>query len=314
MKKLVRSIDRIFNPETSFSEPTTGLEFLHDSNRKSKGWRDFFQRFRTGNAAEKDLYIDLPPFRHLAQRYRPGSVLDIGCGAGVYLKYFASQGAQLIRGVDSVENKAPYLQPDEYVPVDFGKPLDLAQTFDLVICVGLLQHIPAHSERTLISGIAEHARERIVFSGGQTGQPGDGDFNWRPISQWLDLFASFGWYPCLFDTLALRSLSTFPWFRSGLVVLTRDSHGAAVARERLTELEQQQSRQSKHRPAVITHSFTEMANKLLANPDSRSVAVANAVQNTLARVFTVRADTGEVVILGRTTTDWGKLGGRKARG
>ena len=109
------------------------------------------------------------------------------------------------------------------------------------------------------------------------GTTGAGHINCRPISHWLDLFASAGWYPCLFDSLVLRSLSTFPWFHGNLVVLTRDGHGAAVARERLMELEQQEIKWNKQRPAVITHSFTETATKLLADADSRTVAVANAL-------------------------------------
>jgi SAM-dependent methyltransferase len=311
LQKVLRSIDKIFNPEADFSGLATGIEFLQNSKRKSRTWREFVRPFTTADRAGTELYVDLPPFRLLAQRDCPASVLDIGCRSGAYLKYFASQGASLIRGVDSSERRARYLQLDEYVQVDLGKPVDLAQTFDLVICVEVIQHIPAQSECTLISSITRHARERIVFSGARAGQPGAGHINCRPISHWLDLFASAGWYPCLFDSLALRSLSTFPWFRSNLVVLTRAGHDAAVARERLMELEQQEIKWSKQRPAVITHSFTETAAKLLAHPDSRTVAVANALQRTLARVVSIRADTDEVVILGRTTTDWGTLRHRK---
>jgi hypothetical protein len=84
----------------------------------------------------------------------------------------------------------------------------------------------------------------------------------RLISYWLDLFESVGWYPCLFDTLALRSLSTFPWFRSGLLALTQDRHDAIEARDRLMELEKQKIKWPMQRPAVITHTFAKTASKL----------------------------------------------------
>ena len=277
LQKVMRSVDKIFNPEADFSGRTTGIEFLQNPNQKSRTWRGFAWPFTTGSSAEKGLYIDLPPFRHLAQRHRPASVLHIGCGSGAYLKYFASQGTQRIKGVDRAEGRSRYLQPDEYAQVDLGKPFELAETFDLVICAEEIENIPAQSEHVLISGIARHARERIVFSSPTAGQPGAGHIDCRPISHWLDLFASAGWHPCLLDSLALRSLSTFPWVHGNLVVLTRDGHGAAVARERLLELEQQEIKWAKQRPAVITHSFTETATKLLAHADSRPLAVANAL-------------------------------------
>ena len=277
LQKVMRSVDKIFNPEADFSGRASGIEFLQNPNQKSRTWRGFAWPFTTGSGVEKGLYIDLPPFRHLAQRHRPACVLHIGCGSGAYLKYFASQGTQRIKGVDGAEGRSRYLQPDEYAQVDLGRPVELAETFDLVICVDEIENVPAQSEHVLISGIARHARERIVFSSPRAGPPRAGHINCRPISHWLDLFASAGWHPCLFDSLALRSLSTFPRFRGNLVVLTRDEHGAAVARERLLELEQQEIKWSKQRPAVITHSFTETATKLLAHADSRTLAVANAL-------------------------------------
>ena len=58
-------------------------------------------------------------------------------------------------------------------------------------------------------------------------------------------------------------------------MLTRDSADPAVAREHLMEVEQQSTKRSKQRPAVIAHSFTEEETKLLAHRDSRVVAAAN---------------------------------------
>ena len=283
LQKVMRSVDKIFNPEADFSGRATGIEFLQNPDRKPRTWRGFTWPFTTDSGAENGLYIDLPPFRHLAQRYCPASVLDIGCGSGAYLKYFASHGTQRIQGVDGAEGRARYLQPDEYAQVDLGKPFELAQTFDLVVCVEVTEQIPAQPEHLLISSIARHARERIVFSSAPAGPPKAGHLKPRPISHWLDLFASAGWHPCLFDSLALRSLSTFPSFRNDLLVLTRDDRGAATARERLIELEHQATTWKKQRPAVITHSFTETATKLLAHPDSRTVAVANALIRRIRR-------------------------------
>lgn len=275
LQKVVRSIDRIFNPEADVSGLASDIQFLEDSGEKNRARRHLKRPLGIGGVTKPALFVDLPPFRHLAERYCPTSVLAIGWGSGAYLTYFASHGAKRITAVDGRDREPTYVGADEYVQADLREPVDLAETFDLVMCVEPPQHISAESEPILVRNIARHAGERIVLSGAQAGRPGAGHFAGRPISHWLDLFASAGWHPCLFDSLTLQSLSTFPWFRSTLVVLTRDSAEADVARKHLTELERQSTKRSKQRPAVIAHSFTKEETKLLARRDSRAVAAAN---------------------------------------
>ncbi|HMF68652.1 MAG TPA: class I SAM-dependent methyltransferase, partial [Phyllobacterium sp.] len=235
----------IFNPEAATIGEAEATEFLHDSDDAHQSWRSLVRRFAPGTKPKtaftnewhgQNLYVDLPPFRYLADRDRPESVLDIGCGAGAYLKYFAAQGTQQIMGVDGIDGRFGYLKPNEYSKADLTDPLQLNRTFDLVICVEVIDHLPAQSERVLVDSIVRHARDRILFSGARPGQPGVGHINCRPISYWLELFASYGWYPSLFDSLAPRALATFSWFRSNLVVLTRDSEGATEAAQHLAEL------------------------------------------------------------------------------
>lgn len=275
LQKVVRSIDRIFNPEADTSGLAADMQFLEASHGNIGAWRHVTRRLRNRGRSETALYVDLPPFRYLAERYCPMSVLAIGGGSGPYLKYFASHGANRVTGVDGCDDGPIYFGADEYVQADLREPVDLAKTFDLVLCVEPPQHIPEESESTLVRSIARHAHTRIVLSGARLGHSGTGYFNGRPLSHWLDLFASVGWHPCLFDSMALQSLSTFPWFRSGLVVLTCDNPDGALARHRLMTLEQQSVERNKRRPAVMAHPFTNEEAKLLSRRDSRAVAAAN---------------------------------------
>lgn len=268
LQKVVRCVDKILNPDAIPNSATT-VEFLETKPKTSRArTRSPYRKVRS-KLATHNLYVDLPPFRHIAESDCPDSVLQIGCGAGAYLKYFASQGTRTILGVDSGDGKFGYLEPQEYLRSDPTARLQLGKTFDLVICTGVIEHVSAQSEGVVVDNIVRHANKRIVFSGARPGQPGADDLNRQPIAHWLDLFASSGWYVSQFDTLALRSLSTFPGFRENLVVLTRGSEDGADAAVYLTELENDGVKWRNQRPAVIGHPFTGIADELSSHSRRR---------------------------------------------
>ena len=201
--------------------------------------------------------LDLPPFRHIAERHRPQSVLDVGCGLGGYLKYFRNVGVGQVAGIDGFPANASILIRDSYRQHDVGEPIDLDQTFDLVMCMEVIEHIPKEKEDVVVHTIARHAGTRIVFSAAEPGQPGIGHINCQPIEHWLVKFQQLGWTPNLFDTLAMRALATYSWFRRNTVVLVRDGDGqhgidtlSALAARRLPLTNPPRS--------VITHPFFEL--------------------------------------------------------
>ena len=255
--KVVRCVDKILNPDADLSDIEKAERSL--SSHSSGRWL----------MRKNRLYADLPPFRYLVERDRPQSVLEIGCGAGAYLKYIAALGATTIKGVDSTDGRFGYLKRDEYLRLDPGEHFALPTTFDLVLCTEVIGRVPPESENVLIDNVVRHAGGHIVFSGPRPGQTGSDQLNRQPISHWLELFAAAGWYPALFDTLALRSLSTFPWLRNNLVVFTRDSVGADEARARLVVLEADGLEWTRQRPEVVAHPFTEMAGQLSSSGKSR---------------------------------------------
>lgn len=167
------------------------------------------------------LFVDVAPFRFLAEKHRPAQVLDVGCGIGAYLMLFKRLGAAGVFGVDGVPAEATVLAGDEYAARDLSEPLHLGRVFDLVVCVEVAEHLEAQHSEILLDNVARHAGRTIVFSAAEPGQPGHGHINCRPISHWLDRWASRGWYPDPVDSLGLRCLATMSWFRRNLVVLRR---------------------------------------------------------------------------------------------
>ncbi len=175
------------------------------------------------------LFVDVAPFRFIAEKHCPLSVLDVGCGIGAYLQLCKRLGAKRVLGIDGVPADATVLETDEYLLRDLGNRLELGLTFDLVICVEVAEHLEARHADTLLDSIARHASGTIVFSAAEPNQPGHGHINGQPIAYWLDAWARRGWYPDLVDSLGMRALATTAWFRRNLMVLRRTVPASGVA-------------------------------------------------------------------------------------
>ena len=121
-----------------------------------------------GMPAFYNRYIDICQRRALApwlrQRARPGSTaLDVGCGIGRWSLELARQGHEVTavdlspRMLDRAEARAREAGVACRFAVGDAASLDLHRTFDLILCVTVLQHItdPAAAE-TAIARLANH--------------------------------------------------------------------------------------------------------------------------------------------------------------
>ncbi len=175
-----------------------------------------------------NLFVDIPPFRFIAEKHRPAQVLDVGCGIGAYLALFKQLGATDVVGVDGIPANTTILTGHEYLARDLSDPLHLERLFDLVICVEVVEHLDAQYSDVLLDSVARHAGRVVVFSAAEPEQPGRGHINCRPISHWLERWAERGWYPDLTDSLGMRCLATLSWFRRNLIVLRRSNPTAGA--------------------------------------------------------------------------------------
>ena len=205
-----------------------------------------------------NLYVDVAPFRYIAEKYCPSSVLDIGCGVGAYLTLFKRLGAEVIFGVDEIPANVPMLEEGEYAVQDLGRPLQLDRAFDFVICVDVAERLEARSAELLLDTIARHANQTIVYSAAEPGQPGDGHINCRPMSYWLAQWARRGWFPDLADSLAMRCLATLCGFRRNFIVLRRGevaegSEATAV----LCEISERPFTWYEQPPGIRSEAFSE---------------------------------------------------------
>ncbi|KAJ57098.1 hypothetical protein ACMU_00995 [Actibacterium mucosum KCTC 23349] len=167
------------------------------------------------------FFLDIPPIQFGLDKFEPNSCLDVGCGTGALLDFLTRSGVDTILGVDGIRPEATMLDPKDYVQGDLEQPLELNRHFDLVVCLEVVEHVDPTNTGTIFESISRHAKNRILFSMAEPGQPGNQHINCLSMEEVLNKWAQFGWYPVLEDTLALRAVSSLSWFRRNLLLLER---------------------------------------------------------------------------------------------
>jgi 2-polyprenyl-3-methyl-5-hydroxy-6-metoxy-1,4-benzoquinol methylase len=183
------------------------------------------------------LFLDEPPIRFVIERFAPKSVLDLGCGSGLYPALYTHLGVEDVLGVDGIQQEATVLDLKNYTKTDLEEPFDAGRGFDLVVCLEVAEHINPEASDVLFDSISRHAKGQIMFSMAENGQPGNGHINCKDISEVLSLWAKRGWQPDLAATLGLRSLSSMSWFRRNIVLLNHTGEtGSTPAAEALRSI------------------------------------------------------------------------------
>jgi SAM-dependent methyltransferase len=147
----------------------------------------------------------------LHDRYRPSSVIDVGCGEGWFCREFEVLGARTV-GVDGS-------WVDGATHVDLATPPypDLGY-FDLALCLEVGEHVDRAHASDLVDWLVGLA-PIVVFSAAIPGQGGEGHVNEQRPEWWRDLFHAGG----LPITGALRwqvwgDDRIEPWYRQNLLV------------------------------------------------------------------------------------------------
>jgi 2-polyprenyl-3-methyl-5-hydroxy-6-metoxy-1,4-benzoquinol methylase len=115
------------------------------------------------------------------------SVLDVGCGPGVYVQRMLDVGIAAW-GVDNDER---------LVESEFLERCDLLKyrriPFDIVLSLEVGEHLWESQSKSYVKTLAEHASCLIYFSAAQPGQGGVGHYNCQPKAYWIERFAECGW-------------------------------------------------------------------------------------------------------------------------
>jgi SAM-dependent methyltransferase len=126
----------------------------------------------------------------LSDTFQPKSVVDVGCGTGVWLRAFKRLGVETVLGIDWFDPKSvPLLiSPEEYRRLDLTYPFELGQRYDLALCLEVAEHVPESRSESLVNNLT-NLSDTIVFSAAIPLQLGFHHVNERWPGHWIEKFA-----------------------------------------------------------------------------------------------------------------------------
>lgn len=149
----------------------------------------------TGHQFYRATYIKLAQMFY--DVLKPKSVLDVGCGTGFMLEYFATIIPS--KGIDGSESAKKVSLVSNLIDIhDFRQPLDLRCKWDLVTSIEVAEHIEPEYADNFVDILVRHAERMILMTSAGVGQGGTGHFNCQPKQYWIDKMKERGF---LFDSV-----------------------------------------------------------------------------------------------------------------
>jgi SAM-dependent methyltransferase len=181
---------------------------------------DFFTYLEEGARQSAQVIVPL-----IANLLDISSVLDVGCGRGVWLREWHNLGVNDIVGVDGayVDDSQLAILPEQFVKCDLSQPFNLQRQFDVVQSLEVGEHITESHADSFVTNLASHG-DIILFSAAIPGQGGEFHVNEQPYAYWRDKFAAKGFRT--FDWLRPRiyHLNTVePWYRYNVLLFVRNA-------------------------------------------------------------------------------------------
>ncbi|MGH2729931.1 MAG: class I SAM-dependent methyltransferase [Actinomycetota bacterium] len=157
---------------------------------------------------------------------RPRSVVDVGCGIGVWLAAFMEHGIGEVLGVDGdwIDRSSLQIPEDAFLAWDLTEPLRLDREFDLVVSLEVAEHLPEDCADTFVDTLTGLG-EVVLFSAAIPFQGGRNHLNEQWQDYWVSKFQSKGFaaLDCVRPRLWSRQEVAWPYVQNTLVFVTQNT-------------------------------------------------------------------------------------------
>jgi hypothetical protein len=176
-----------------------------------------FQRMQSYKSASIIL-----PF--VNQWIRPGSVIDVGCGVGAWLKATEALHIETIAGLDGSYVPADKLliSKDQFTATDLEKEVKISRKYDLAMCLEVAEHLSNKRAGSFIAELCALS-DVILFSAAVPGQEGTLHINEQYPDYWIDLFKknNYTCFDCLRPVIWKNKEIEF-WYKQNIMLFIKN--------------------------------------------------------------------------------------------
>jgi hypothetical protein len=124
------------------------------------------------------------------------SVIDVGCGEGMWLSVFEQQGISDFLGLDGsyVDGSRLRIAVEKFRPTDLSASMDpdsVRRRFDLVLSLEVGEHLPSSTAQGFVRFLTSLG-DCVMFSAAVPGQGGTDHVNEQWPQYWAELFEACG--------------------------------------------------------------------------------------------------------------------------
>jgi trans-aconitate methyltransferase len=177
--------------------------------------KSFFDSFERSTFQSAEAIVPL-----VMQLLSPRSVVDVGCGRGIWLRVFQDHGVPRVHGLDGDHATADnlFIPRGSFTAVDLSKPISIGERYDLAVCLEVIEHLPDAVAARLIQELTT-AASCIMFSAAIPGQGGQHHINEQWPEHWHEMFSANGFKPFdCFRPHLFGERRVCSWYRQNLVL------------------------------------------------------------------------------------------------